>query len=189
MNPAPAPALAPRERLIHVIQGQFQISDDPNVVLTTVLGSCVAACVRDPVLGVGGMNHFLLPGSNDGRNDSMKYGVYSMELLINGLLQKGASKGRLVAKLFGGARVVEGLSDIGRQNAEFAEKFLAAEGIPCLGKSLGGDKPRRIRFWPQSGRMAQLILDSKDTEVFKSERKRAAIVTPAPAEAGAIELF
>lgn len=188
MNPAFAPPAASRERLVHVVQGQFQISDDPNVVLTTVLGSCVAACVRDPVLGLGGMNHFLLPGSTDGRNDSMKYGVYSMELLINGLLQKGASKGRLVAKLFGGARVVEGLSDIGRQNAEFAEKFLAAEGIPCLGKSLGGDKPRRIRFWPNSGRMAQLILDSADTEVFKAERKRA-VVAPAPAEAGAIELF
>ena len=82
MNQTAAPV---RERLVHVVQGQFQISDDPGVVLTTVLGSCVAACVRDPLLGIGGMNHFLLPGDASKPVDSMKYGLYSMELLINGL--------------------------------------------------------------------------------------------------------
>jgi len=182
MMQAAAPA---RERLVHVIQGQFQLSDDPSIVLSTVLGSCVAACVRDPLLNLGGMNHFLLPGDTGDRQDSMKYGVYSMELLINGLLQQGAARNRLEAKLFGGARVVEGLSDIGRQNAAFAERFLREEGIRCTGQSLGGDRPRRIRFWPATGRVAQLLLEN--TEVFQTERSRAA-AAPAPA-AGALELF
>ncbi|MFO1018276.1 MAG: chemotaxis protein CheD [Hyphomonadaceae bacterium] len=184
MNETTAPA---RERLIHVVQGQFQISDDPGAVLTTVLGSCVAACVRDPLIGIGGMNHFLLPGDSSKPVDSMKYGLYSMELLINGMLQRGAVRSRLEAKLFGGARVVEGLSDIGRQNAAFAERFLREEGIACTGSSLGGDRPRRIRFWPVSGRVAQLILDSTSTEVFRNERTRAA--TPPPASGGDLELF
>lgn len=177
-----------RERLAHVVQGQFQISDDPNVVLTTILGSCVAACVRDPLLGLGGMNHFLLPGGvEDGRNENLKYGVYSMELLINGLLQRGASRARLEAKLFGGARVVQGLSDIGRQNSAFAERFLQEEGIRCTGQSLGGDQPRRVRFWPTTGRVSQLLLDASRSDVFSNERSRAA-TTPAPA-AGSVELF
>lgn len=184
MQAAAAPA---RERLVHVVQGQFQISDDPSVVLTTVLGSCVAACVRDPVLGIGGMNHFLLPGE-EGRSDSMKYGLYSMELLINGLLQRGAARGNLEAKLFGGARVVEGLSDIGAQNGAFAQRFLREEGIKCASTSLGGDRPRRIRFWPVTGRAAQLILDSANTEVFRNERTRAT-TAPTPASAGDLELF
>ncbi|MGE0742195.1 MAG: chemotaxis protein CheD [Hyphomonadaceae bacterium] len=185
MQTAAAPE---RERLVHVVQGQFQISDDPSVVLSTVLGSCVAACVRDPLLGFGGMNHFLLPGDTGDRTESMKYGLYSMELLINGLLQRGASRNRLEAKLFGGARVVEGLSDIGRQNAVFAERFLREEGIRCTGQSLGGDRPRRIRFWPTTGRVAQLLLEASSTDIFHAERSRAA-AAPAPPASGALELF
>ncbi len=179
---------APRERMVHVVQGQFEILNDPNAVLSTVLGSCVAACVRDPLLQIGGMNHFLLPGDNNsGRNDSLKYGVQAMELLINGLLQRGASRERLEAKLFGGARVVEGLSDIGQQNAAFAKRFLQAEKIACVGESLGGDRPRRIRFWATTGRVQQLFLDRADPAAVTVARVRPAPVAPAPT--GDLELF
>ena len=172
------------ERRVHVVQGQYYVSDDPSTVLTTVLGSCVTACMRDPVAGVGGMNHFLLPG--DRNSDGLRYGVNAMELLINGLLRRGASRGRLEAKLFGGARVVRGLSDVGRQNASFAQRYLDDEHIINLGGSLGGEQARRIQFWPASGRVRQLFLPAEAADVIETERPIAA----GPAEDdGAVELF
>lgn len=166
-----APVAGSKDRTIHVVQGQYRVSRDPNEILSTVLGSCVACCLRDPVSGVGGMNHYLLPGE-DSSGDSMKYGVNSMELLINGLLQQGAIRSRLEAKLFGGASVVKGLSDIGAKNAEFAHRFLRSEGIPCVGESLGGLAARRVKFWPASGKAFQLFLQDPTNAVFKSERSQ-----------------
>lgn len=176
------------ERMQHVVQGSFAVISDPDIVLTTILGSCVAACMRDPVARVGGMNHFLLPGDGEARGDSVKYGVNSMELLINALLQKGAIRSRLEAKLFGGARVVQNLSDVGRQNAEFAERFLKSEGITCVGQSLGGDRARRIRFWPITGRASQMLLDRSESQVFKTERAPPP-AKPEAASSGELELF
>lgn len=180
-------ASEPGMRLIHVIQGDYAISDEPHVALTTILGSCVAACIRDPVAGIGGMNHFLLPGDKNKGNEGVRYGVHAMELLINGLLARGASRRRLEGKLFGGANVVHGLSDVGAQNAAFAEQFLRAEQIPCIGSSLGGDRARRIRFWPVTGRAAQHFLAPSDRQVFETERKRSDVVKP-PSD-GSVELF
>src|SRR4051812_24075597 len=102
-----------QERRINIVQGEYKVSGDPGVVITTLLGSCVAACIRDPVAGVGGMNHFLLPGSEVGASKvSESMGVHLMELLLNGLMREGAQRDRLEAKLFGGARMMSGLSDI-----------------------------------------------------------------------------
>jgi chemotaxis protein CheD len=140
----------------------------------------------DAVAAVGGINHFLLPG-DESSSDSMKYGVNAMELLVNGLLQRGASRQRLHAKLFGGARVVQNLSDIGDKNGEFAQKFLRMENIACVGQSLGGDRARRIRFWPQTGRAAQILLEASNPEVQSAERRRP--TPPASPAAGSIELF
>jgi chemotaxis protein CheD len=176
-----------RERVTNVIQGGYAVSEDPNVVITTILGSCVAACMRDPMAGIGGMNHFLLPGNSETTGDSMKYGLNAMELLINGLLQRGALRSRLEVKLFGGAHVVQNLSDIGQKNAEFAVGFLRAEGLRCVGQSLGGDRARRIRFWPASGRVSQLLLDAAQSGIFSTER--ASPPPPAAPSAGAVELF
>lgn len=175
-----------RERLVHVIQGEYCVIADPSVVLTTILGSCVATCMWDPVARVGGMNHFLLPGEKEGRGDLMRHGVNAMELLINGLLQNGAARTRLQAKLFGGAHVIHNLSDVGAQNAEFATRFLSAEGILCVAMSMGGDRARRVRFWPTSGRAGQMLIDAASPEALIAERSRAA---PAPPTAGSVELF
>jgi chemotaxis protein CheD len=145
------------ERRIHIVQGEFKVSNDPDVVVSTLLGSCVAACIRDPAAGVGGMNHFLLPG-DDGRahdHEAERYGDYLMELLINGLMKRGAQRDRLEAKLFGGARMMSGLSDIGKKNAEFAERYLQHEGIAVVGRDLGGERGRRLQYWPVSGRARQ----------------------------------
>lgn len=192
MNHAAASSIpaapAARERVLHVVQGEYMVVSEPNIVLTTILGSCVATCMWDPLAGVGGMNHFLVPGDESSDSESMKYGVNAMELLINGLLQRGAARMRLQAKLFGGAHVIQNLSDIGAKNAEFAEGFLRMENIPCVGRSLGGDRARRIRFWPQTGRAAQILLEASHPEVVTAERKRAAPPAQSSA-AGSVELF
>ena len=143
-------------RRVNLIQGEFKVSDDPDVVLTTLLGSCVGACIRDPVRGIGGMNHFLLPGPEvGGAKESERLGVHLMELLLNGLMRQGASRDRLEAKIFGGARMMRGLSDVGKKNAEFAKRFLKYEGIRFIGGEVGGDRGRRLQFWPHSGRARQ----------------------------------
>lgn len=171
---------------MHVVQGEFTATTDPHVVLTTILGSCVATCMWDPVAGIGGMNHFLLPGDTEGGSDEVKYGVNAMELLINALLSNGAARGRLQAKLFGGAHVIATLSDIGEKNAAFAERFLRAEGIPCVGQSLGGARARRIRFWPTTGRAGQMLLESTFAEMASIETPRKQAPATAP---GSVELF
>lgn len=172
---------------MHVVQGEYAVVTEPGIVLTTILGSCVATCLWDPVAGVGGMNHFLLPG-DENSSDSMKYGVNSMELLVNGLLQHGAIRSRMQGKLFGGAHVIQNLSDIGAKNGEFALKFLKLENIPCVGQSLGGDRARRVRFWPQTGRAAQMLLEASNPEALSAERARPS-APQAPSAAGSIELF
>ena len=177
--------IAAELRKAHVIQGEFRVSEDPELVLTTILGSCVAACMRDPVAGVGGMNHFLLPG--EAGAEGLRYGVQSMELLVNALLRRGARRERLEVKLFGGARLIDRLTDVGSQNALFAERFVAEEGLMHAGGSLRGDRARRIQYWPVSGRARQVFLTAADNRVFAAERRR-----PAPAnadEGGALELF
>lgn len=167
--------------LMHVAQGEFVVTDEPGAVLTTILGSCVAACIRDASAKVGGMNHFLLPGDACAdRGESLRYGVNAMELLINALLERGAIRSRLEAKLFGGACVLEGVTnDVGARNARFAARFLDAEGISCVGHSLGGALGRRVRYWPLTGRAALQLLRPVD------------VVAPiaAPARPGDIELF
>jgi len=143
---------------VQITQGESHVTDNPKEVLTTILGSCIAACVRDPVAGVGGMNHFLLPESDSGDSTDLRYGVNAMEILINGLLKLGADRRRLEAKLFGGANVLSGLSDVGHRNAAFAEQFLKDEGIRYVGGDIRGDHPRRIQFWPVTGRARQLAM-------------------------------
>src|SRR5579863_1151685 len=145
------------ERRIHIVQGEYRVSTDPDTVVSTLLGSCVAACIRDPVAGIGGMNHFLLPGEDvrSHNAEAERYGDYLMELLINGLMKQGANRDRLEAKLFGGARMMGGLSDIGKKNAEFAQGYLEHEGITVVGRDLGGNRGRRLQYWPVSGRARQ----------------------------------
>ena len=139
---------------INLIQGEYKVSADPKVVFSTLLGSCVGACIRDPIAAVGGMNHFLLPGNEAGA-ESERAGVHLMELLVNGLMRHGAQRERLEAKIFGGARMMQGLSDIGKKNAEFAKQFLSYEGIRIVGSDLGGERGRRLHFWPVTGRARQ----------------------------------
>jgi chemotaxis protein CheD len=143
---------------IHVAQGEFAVSANPDAMLTTILGSCVAACLWDETAGVGGMNHIVLPDLPESDLRLASAGTNAMELLINGIIRAGGERTRLRAKLFGGARMIAGLSDVGARNAAFATRFLARDGIVCVSESLGGTSGRRVQFWPATGRARQMIL-------------------------------
>lgn len=155
---APPPDGAGATRTIALLQGEHHVSADPDEVITTVLGSCIAACLWDARAGIGGMNHFLLPDGPAGGANSLRYGLHAMELLINALLRRGADRGALRAKLFGGAHLQIHLPDIGSRNMAFAQDFLRREGIACVGGSVGGNRGRRLRFWPCDGRAQQFLL-------------------------------
>lgn len=167
---------------INIVQGEFHVSDDPHLSITTLLGSCVAACLYDPIAKVGGMNHFLLPGEDRDSPFVTRQGVHLMELLINGVLKLGAARPRLEAKLFGGARTMAGLGDFGAANAKFAQDFLKREGIAVLGGSLGGETGRRIQFWPAQGRVRQKL-------VRPTEERIPRILPPIQTTSGDLELF
>ena len=132
---------------------QYLVVDD-GTALVTVLGSCVAACIRDPMLQLGGMNHFLLPDGNVGDGAPARYGSYAMELLINDLLKRGAARNRLEAKVFGGANVLKGFTSnpVGTRNAEFVRRYLDAERIPVMAEDLRGIHPRKVCYFPATGR-------------------------------------
>jgi chemotaxis protein CheD len=140
-----------------IFPGQYFVTDR-DIVLATVLGSCVAACIRDPVAGVGGMNHFLLPqtvGDVSPVSRSARYGTYAMEVLINRLLSYGARKQTMEAKVFGGGSVIPDLrtAGVGESNARFIVDYLGKEGIPVAAKDLLDECARKIYFFPASGRV------------------------------------
>lgn len=151
---------------VPLFQGETRISGRHEEVMTTILGSCIATCMWDPVVGVGGMNHFLLPGDTGDRGTNMRYGVNAMELLINGLLKKGADRRRLEVKIFGGAKMFEGGAEIGAKNASFAKWYLANEGFKIISSCLGGSRGRKIRFWPVSGRIQQCFMSNMSDPVM-----------------------
>ena len=172
------------DQILYVLQGEHQVSGAPDIVLSTILGSCVAVCLWDDVAGLGGMNHFLLPfGPKAAAATPERYGVHAMEILINALLKAGARRNRLQAKLFGGARLSATLSDIGQSNARFAKEFLATEAIPCLAESLGGTSARRVLFRPRTGHARQLLVPDTNVEPPVSVAARA------PIRPASIELF
>lgn len=158
------------QKVVNVLQGEQKVSGDEDVVFSTILGSCVAVCLFDPIAKIGGMNHFLLPGKVGNSSNSNRYGVNSMELLINGMLRAGASRENLTAKVFGGGAMSEKLKEIGEANGKFAKSFLDAEGIEYTKTSLGGNLARRIKFIPTDGSVKQLLVPKEDAPVENLEK-------------------
>ena len=178
---------------VKLLPGEFHVTDR-EMVEVTVLGSCVAACLRDRVFGIGGMNHFMLPdaGADGGvQGASSRYGAYAMEVLINRLLKLGARRENLEAKVFGGGNVMRALtsSTVGERNAAFVLKFLATENIPVLAKDLVDVYPRKVLHFPQSGkvRVKKLMSMHNDT-IFEREREYVSRIA-ATDKGGEIELF
>lgn len=152
---------------IHITQGERAVSGNSDLVISTILGSCVSCCLWDPVANVGGMNHMLLTVSTKSTGICNLAGINAIELLINDVLKLGARRDRLRAKAFGGARMVAGLSDIGKVNINFTLEFLETEGIKCDRHSLGGESARHVMFWPSTGRALQKI---RRDEVLPAEQ-------------------
>lgn len=179
---------------VKVLPGEHFVTADPALMLVTVLGSCVAACIRDPVIGVGGMNHFMLPGearpSWREANSSMRYGHFAMEQLINDILAHGGRRDRLEIKLFGGANVLQttGLK-IGNDNIAFVHAYLTDENLQIAAEDLGGKHPRRVHYFPMTGRVFRLVLKREpDNEVFRRELTYREKLRQQAVE-GSIELF
>ncbi len=176
---------------VGVLPGHHRVAG-PGLALTTLLGSCVAACIHDPEARVGGLNHFLLPGSDDGDSGrSARYGVHAMELLINDLLHHGAQKRRMKAKVFGGARVIatNAVETVGDRNGAFVRDYLESEGIPVLAADLGGSRARRVFFFPDTGRASVLRLPASETVGMEREERRLARRAATAPKAGGVELF
>ncbi|MCV6592716.1 MAG: chemotaxis protein CheD [Silicimonas sp.] len=134
---------------LYITQGEIAVGRDHDMVISTILGSCISICLWDPVAEVGGMNHLLLPDAQtEGAQTSS--GAVAMDRLINEMMRHGAERPRLRAKLFGGSSMLSGRTDIGLRNAEFGRKYLLNESIPCDAESLGGTQARRLRYWPKT---------------------------------------
>ncbi len=178
--------------------GEFYITiAHAEEAITTVLGSCIAACIRDPQAAIGGMNHFMLPEeAQHGRGDwreavglATRYGSYAMESLINGLLKLGARRERLEVKLFGGGQVLDVDMPVGQRNIEFAYRWLTTEGLPIAAQDVGGKSPRRILYFPATGLVkVKQLRPIESREVLTSERRYLGDVATRPL-VGEIELF
>ena len=143
---------------VKVLPGEFYVSDQEEM-LSTVLGSCVSACIHDVRRGIGGMNHFMLPepvGERDNWSSTVgraaRYGSDAMEQLINAILKAGGQRADLRVKVFGGGRVLARMSDVGQRNIEFVRRYIAAESLELVASDLGDVFPRQVQFFPHSGR-------------------------------------
>jgi chemotaxis protein CheD len=177
--------------LVKVFPGEFYVTSKSDEVLVTVLGSCVSACIRDPKTGIGGMNHFMLPMGDGGswEGESTRYGNFAMEKLINELLKLGCPRERMEVKVFGGGNVIDSSTQIGTKNAEFVLKFLANEGISCAAQDLCGMHPRRIQYYPSTGRVVRRLLQVNESVLIAREEKSYASRLSSKPTAGDIELF
>jgi chemotaxis protein CheD len=151
-----------------LLPGEYYVTRAEEGIVT-VLGSCVSACIRDPMFGIGGMNHFMLPVNqadpNSGRwggdlDASTRYGSFAMERLINDILKHGGSRKHLEIKLFGGGRILAQMTDVGRRNIDFVRRYLALEGLRIAAEDLGDVYPRKVYYFPTTGKVKLLKLRS-----------------------------
>jgi chemotaxis protein CheD len=183
-----------RRESVKVLPGDY-FATRGDVAIVTVLGSCVAACLRDRREGIGGMNHFMLPRDRNERDPASaraRYGVHAMELLINELLRLGASRANLEAKVFGGGNVLPGVTalNVGGANAQFVSEFLRDESIPIVASDLGGEVSRKICFFPASGRvLLRGIGNGHLHTVLEGETRYVERLHETPGSAGSMELF
>lgn len=177
---------------VKVLPGEYFVTTR-DMLLVTVLGSCVSACIRDRETGIGGMNHFMLAdcGEQSPYSASARYGTYAMEILINHLLKLGAQRGNLEAKVFGGGRVMASLpsSSVGERNSSFVLDFLQTEDIFVAAQDLLDVHPRKVYFFPATGRvLVKTLMRLHNDTVQRREREYAARLAAKPIS-GDIELF
>jgi chemotaxis protein CheD len=167
-------------------------------MITTVLGSCVSACIRDSVSGIGGMNHFMLPETSRSRLNSreesvvgtaLRYGNYAMEHLINTILQYGGKRKNLEVKLFGGGKIIATLGDVGSRNIEFVLDYVDTEALNLVSHDLGDIYPRKVNFYPMTGKVRmKKIKDIHNETIVLRERQYGSEIKDISVESS-IELF
>lgn len=177
-----------------VLPGEFYVTSHDEVI-STILGSCVAACIRDRIRGIGGLNHFMLPVSREDESswelygEATRYGNFAMEQLINEIIKNGGKKNNLEIKVFGGSRILSCMTDIGNSNCQFVRKFLRNEGYDICSEDLGGNQPRRIHYYPATGKVrVKKLAALKDSRVLEREERYLEDLRVQPV-AGEIELF
>ncbi|BCB27561.1 putative chemoreceptor glutamine deamidase CheD 1 [Sulfurimicrobium lacus] len=166
-----------------------------DMLLVTVLGSCVAACIRDRISGIGGMNHFMLPNNGQDQSnplgDSARYGTYAMEILVNQLLKMGARRDHLEAKVFGGGNVLRGfvVANVGERNSKFVLDFLKTENIKLVAQDLMDIYPRKVYFFPKSGRvLVKKLRNVHNDTIIEREKEYSTRLQYSKVE-GEVELF
>ena len=180
-----------------LLPGEFYVTTHDELIVT-VLGSCVSACVRDRVFGIGGMNHFMLPGGSASAapdpqskwaSEATRYGNFAMEALINEILKNGGRKENLEIKIFGGGKIMENMTNIGDMNIRFVREFIHAEGLKLLAEDVGDIYPRKVHYFPISGKVKMKKLRSlHNNTIVERERRYSESLRAKPIE-GDIDLF
>jgi chemotaxis protein CheD len=177
-----------KNEAVKVLPGEYFVHDEDILIMTT-LGSCIACCLWDNRARIGGLNHFLLP---DGDGGSGRYGSYAMELLINEMMKRGASRSSLEAKVFGGGQVIAGMEsmNVGERNTAFVLDYLRTERIPVVSKDVLDVHARKVCFLPVSGKvLVKRLASTNTTALLDRERDAARRMAPAQATGGSVDLF
>jgi chemotaxis protein CheD len=180
---------------VKILPGEYYVTRSDEAI-TTVLGSCVSACIRDPLMRVGGMNHFMLPEDNSIRDQrapvglATRYGSNAMESLINDVLKLGGVRERLEIKIFGGGRVLAHMTDIGARNIDFVRNYLSTEGLRMNAQDVGGEQPRKVIYYPTEGRVrVRKLRPIENRGVSDRERLYLDSIKGRHDDGGDIELF
>jgi chemotaxis protein CheD len=179
---------------IKILPGEFYVTRD-NEKIETVLGSCISACVRDPVAGIGGMNHFMLPMDKNAMGvpaelaDANRYGNYAMENMINAIIKMGAQRSRLEFKVFGGGRIMSQMTNVGWYNIGFTFDYLFTEGFRVLSQDIGDIYPRKVVYYPLSGRVRVRKLNAMHTHSLTSQESQYRTRVASTRVEGDVELF
>jgi chemotaxis protein CheD len=173
---------------VKVLPGEYFVHEE-DLLITTTLGSCIAACLWDRDRRIGGMNHFMLP---EGSGDSGRYGSYAMELLINEMMKRGASRLTMEAKVFGGGAVISGMNtlNVGERNTRFVIEYLQTERIPIVSKDVMDIYPRKVCFLPGSGKaMVKRLAPTNAEALVAQDRAAAQKAIPTTTGGGSVDLF
>ena len=178
-----------------LLPGEYYVTINDEGVYTT-LGSCISACIRDRVTGVGGMNHFMLPASADAdgwRSTSLsaatRYGNFAMEHLINVILKNGGQRQNLEVKLFGGGRILQNMTDVGMRNIIFVRDYIETEGLRVVAEDVGDIYPRMVVYFPATGKVRVKRLRSLHNNTIAEEEIRYISTVESKPVGGDIELF
>jgi chemotaxis protein CheD len=180
-----------RNDAVKVLPGEFFVYDEDILIMTT-LGSCIAACLWDRSQRIGGMNHFMLPDGVAGGADAGRYGSFAMELLINEMIKRGATRSTMEAKVFGGGAVITGMNtiNVGERNTQFVLNYLRTERIAVVSKDVLDIYPRKVCFLPASGKAMVKRLASTNTDALAAQERAAAQkAVPVVSKGGSVDLF